>query len=287
MTPAPDPRRAGPHEAVRAWRPSPEAPVEFLEVTDTARRWTMYHERYGLTLTRRGPFAWRYRGAWRDCGPGEVALMQPGEAHAFTPSAEPHSCWSVFLAPDTLAAAAADLGLAHVPDLPALRTVQTHDPAVTGALRALREAVTGDGSRLAQETHVAALVRTLVERHGERRLAPRTPDRAAAIAAVRRAREYLHANAAVNVSLDALARAAYLSKYHLARTFTAVEGVPPHQYVTALRLARVKTALAKGMSVSRAALDAGFLSQAHLHRHFVAAFGVTPGRYARGVRPRA
>jgi len=31
--------------------------------------------------------------------------------------------------------------------------------------------------------------------------------------------EYLHAHHAENVSLDALAKAAYLSKYHLARVF--------------------------------------------------------------------
>ncbi len=293
---------AEPVEAVRVWRLDPG--VELLHTTDSARLWTMYHERYGASLNLRGPFAWRYRGAVRECVPGDVALLQPGEAHTQTRLGAPHSCWTAFLAPDVVAGAAAELDLPAGGPLPALRGAQTRDRAVLAALRASQAVLVGGAAEggepgggepagrpppaeallaegLAAQTHVAALVRALLERCGERRRRVRAPDGPPVAAAVGRAREYLHAHFAEPVSLDALAGAAYLSKYHLARTFAAALGAPPHQYLTALRLARVRAWLAAGVPAARAALDAGFASPAHLHRHFVAAFGLTPGQYAR------
>jgi AraC-like DNA-binding protein len=101
---------------------------------------------------------------------------------------------------------------------------------------------------------------------------------------VRRARDYLAAHFAEDVTLDALAQAAALSKYHLVRVFAAEVGLPPHAYLTELRVAAARRLIARGRGIADAAYATGFATQAHLHRHFRRAWGVAPGQYARAGR---
>jgi len=97
---------------------------------------------------------------------------------------------------------------------------------------------------------------------------------------VRRAREYLESHSGPRVSLDELARAAFMSKFHLVRRFKAAMGVTPGQYQVLIRLARARTFLEQGLPVSRVAYETGFADQSHLTRAFREAYGVTPARFA-------
>ena len=56
---------------------------------------------------------------------------------------------------------------------------------------------------------------------------------------------------------------ARLSVYHFARQFKAATGLPPHQYVIALRVERAKRLLQEGsdLSLAEVAADAGFSDQ--------------------------
>ncbi|QSQ26021.1 helix-turn-helix transcriptional regulator [Pyxidicoccus parkwayensis] len=101
--------------------------------------------------------------------------------------------------------------------------------------------------------------------------------------AVRRAREYLHAHATERVSLEDLAQAVGLSKYHLARVFARETGLPPHTYVQRLRLARALPQLRQGAPAGEVAYALGFADQAHFARTFKDSYGLTPRAYARGA----
>lgn len=68
------------------------------------------------------------------------------------------------------------------------------------------------------------------------------------------------------------------------RQFRREVGLPPHAYLTQLRLARAKGLLARGTAIAAVATDCGFAAQSHLHRHFLRTYGVTPGRYQRSAR---
>lgn len=106
-------------------------------------------------------------------------------------------------------------------------------------------------------------------------------DFVAAHPALNRARDYLRQHVTEPVSLDEVARVAFLSKFHLLRTFAAVYGLSPRAYQMELRLARARRLIDEGVSPSRVAHDAGFADQSHLTRRFRSFYGLTPGTYAR------
>ena len=84
------------------------------------------------------------------------------------------------------------------------------------------------------------------------------------------------------LTLDVLASRADLSRYHFLRTFTAVCGVTPHQYVRRARLTRAAARLiAEETRVIDIALDSGFGDVSNFNRAFREEFGVSPRRYRR------
>lgn len=97
---------------------------------------------------------------------------------------------------------------------------------------------------------------------------------------ISRALRHLEAHATRRLSLDELAAAACMSKYHFLRCFRRIVGLTPHAYLVELRLRRAAAALrASDAPVARVALDAGFGDLSEFHGRFRAAFGATPGRF--------
>ncbi len=85
------------------------------------------------------------------------------------------------------------------------------------------------------------------------------------------------------VTLDALADHADTDKFHLCRAFRAQVGLPPHAYLTRLRIMRAKELLAAGVRPSEIAPHVGLYDQSQLNRHFRRIVGTTPGAYARAL----
>jgi AraC-like DNA-binding protein len=99
--------------------------------------------------------------------------------------------------------------------------------------------------------------------------------------AVGRAREHLERSADRSVTLAELARAAYISPFHLHRLFRADVGVSPHEYLTRIRIDRARGLLADGHSVAEVALAVGYRSPGHFARVFRARTGLRPSEYGR------
>ena len=77
-----------------------------------------------------------------------------------------------------------------------------------------------------------------------------------------------------------LARFARLSPYHFLRTFEALTGTTPHQYLMRARLRRAALRLRTEPSrILDIALDCGFGDVSNFNRAFRAEFGVTPRSY--------
>jgi transcriptional regulator GlxA family with amidase domain len=98
---------------------------------------------------------------------------------------------------------------------------------------------------------------------------------------VKRALDYLVARSADDVSLDNLAANTGADKFHLCRAFRQEVGMPPHAYLTRLRIANANALLAAGQKPTDVATAVGFYDQSQLTRHFRRIVGTTPGRYAR------
>jgi AraC family transcriptional regulator len=107
--------------------------------------------------------------------------------------------------------------------------------------------------------------------------APRAMQHAGRIASLLREIEKRSADP---LSLGDLARAARLSPYHFLRTFKALTGVTPHQWLLRVRLREAARRLtATREAVTDIALDVGFEDLSNFVRSFHAEFGRPPLRY--------
>jgi AraC family transcriptional regulator len=93
---------------------------------------------------------------------------------------------------------------------------------------------------------------------------------------------FIHENYASELSLNAIAEAAHLSPFHLARLFKQALGVSPHQYLIQVRVNSARALLSAGSgerSLAEVASAVGFADQSHLTRHFKRIMGVTPRQF--------
>lgn len=91
-----------------------------------------------------------------------------------------------------------------------------------------------------------------------------------------------HCESGETLDLEALGEAAGWSPFHLHRTFKAVLGVTPKQFVDACRVTALKTKLRQGRSVTAAVYDAGFGSSSRVYERVDTKLGMTPGEYRQG-----
>lgn len=83
-------------------------------------------------------------------------------------------------------------------------------------------------------------------------------------------------------TLDALARAAGLSRFHFHRVFKAVTGVTPRAYAVACRAGRTREALRTSRTVTDAIFNAGFNSSASFYAESPAMLGMAPTAFRGG-----
>ena len=102
---------------------------------------------------------------------------------------------------------------------------------------------------------------------------------------LRRVLDHIAANVTDAITLADLAAIAGYSQFHFARKFTLAMGVPPHRYISRLRLENAMAELAAGkLPLAEIALNAQFSSQASFTRAFHRAAGMTPQEYRRRRR---
>jgi AraC family transcriptional regulator len=94
---------------------------------------------------------------------------------------------------------------------------------------------------------------------------------------------FVESNFAAAISLDAIAAASGVSRYHLCRAFGAATGQSVMRYVRARRLSEAARALAAGApDILTVALDWGYGSHEAFTRAFRDQFGTTPERVRAG-----
>jgi AraC family transcriptional regulator of adaptative response/methylated-DNA-[protein]-cysteine methyltransferase len=83
-------------------------------------------------------------------------------------------------------------------------------------------------------------------------------------------------------SLNALAQAAGMSRFHFHRIFKAIAGVTPKAYADAHRHKRIREKLAGSETVTEAIYDAGFNSSGRFYATSAQALGMTPTNFRSG-----
>jgi AraC family transcriptional regulator of adaptative response/methylated-DNA-[protein]-cysteine methyltransferase len=101
---------------------------------------------------------------------------------------------------------------------------------------------------------------------------------------VRELCRYIETHLDERLLLADLAARAGLSPFHLQRSFRAVAGVTPKQYVDAARVKRLKSELRDSHDVTQAVYDAGYASSSNVYERAGTQLGMTPNQYRRGGR---
>ena len=145
---------------------------------------------------------------------------------------------------------------------------------------ALRE---GDGTALYVDGLAQAMAAHLTRSHSTlSRPRPVQSLDGAVPGRMRRLADYIEAELAGDLSLEAMAAEVGLSPLYLARHFKGVFGETPHHYVLRRRTERARRLLLMGAGIAETAMACGFSDQSSLTRAFRQATGTTPGAFRRG-----
>jgi AraC-like DNA-binding protein len=162
-------------------------------------------------------------------------------------------------------------------DIPNFPNPVIQDNHLVNLIRQLHVVLEQSTSTLERESHFISTLAQLIVRHADGR--PRLRPALIGHQAVKRAREYIDAHYTKNITLDQLANITGLSPFHLTRIFRQIVGLPPHLYLTQVRIERAKRLLTQGWPVAHVAVETGFFDQSHFTKRFKRIVGVTPGQY--------
>lgn len=237
-----------------------------------------WHDSFGFGLMDRGgQVSASGRGQVQSLA-GQIITTNPGEVHDGVPLHQSARRWRmVYVAPEVLAEM---VGRDHVElTLPVLDNAMLHqvfdtlfrhwDPKATAGGKAMQEELLANAAGL------------LVRHYG---CEPPADERRASMTAVR---ECLLDQLDSPPTLTTLAACAGLSRYQLVRQFAKVHGLPPFAWLQQHRVRHAQALIAKGLSLSDAALRSGFSDQSHLTRAFSRYLGFTPGMWQRVQRQSA
>lgn len=240
------------------------------------------HETYSIGVTASGVQTFHCGGTLHASLRGDVILFNPDEPHDGQRGTQEGFGYSMLYVSQQVVDECRDkeAGL----DMAAYFSQPVVRDAVMG--RALARAISAAGqaqeSLRAEELTRSVLVR-LLQRYGERRSSG-DETRSAGMARMVCIRDYLRSHFDQDITVDALAREAGLSRVHLTRAFAQQFGVPPHIYLNAVRLERAQAGMLAGQSLAEVAASCGFADQSHFSRRFKGSVGVAPGAWLRQMR---
>lgn len=249
--------------------------TEVMAAYQSSRRWHVFHERYAFCVCRKAASGVRYRGVEELIHDGNVVVREPGETHCNTFVAKPAEFKMLFVEPSSVESAARELG--HSGTFHFAPFAIRNDPDLFRKLYRLCASIEARRSALEQESLFAATLVALA-RHAEQKT--EAPEVKHGKRAVERAKVYLRERFNESVSLEELAAACGLSRFHLVHAFTKEAGLSPHAYQVHVRVERARSLLQKGVSPATVAANLGFADQSHFTRHFKRILHVTPNQYA-------
>lgn len=261
------------------WHAMPTLDMDVISARYVQQEFPLhFHETYVVCVDERGAHASWYRGANLVVPERFLTLVTPGEVH--TGRRVPGQVWhyrGIYPSVALMRRVAEEAGVGTC-DVALAEGLSVDDAALTEAFLVAHRASESDPDSLEAECAMTEVLVSLLRRHadGSRRPAERPP-----VHLIHAIRDYLEAHLADRITLDQLARSTGLSRYAVLRVFRRVVGIPPHQYLTQLRVRRAEQLLRRGHPPAMVAQMVGFADQSHLNRHFRRLIGVTPGVYVR------
>lgn len=97
---------------------------------------------------------------------------------------------------------------------------------------------------------------------------------------VQKALQHIAGHIAEDLSLDSIASACYISKYHLSHAFSREVGISVYRYIMLKRLLMARQLLAAGEPAGQVCTICGFSDYTSFYRAFKAEYGISPGAFA-------
>ena len=261
------------------WRDRDLRGMELLRARFVTHRYAPHtHEGFALGVIETGAERFEYRHATHVAPAGAVVAINPGEVH--TGSAALPEGWRYrMLYPDAaiLQEVASEMSGRPRP-VPYFPEPVIDDPALARDLLRLHATLEARAEPLERSSRLAEAFARLIEGHAD--TLHIEPPVQAELALVGRLRSYLEERASTPVRLEELAEMAEMSAFRTLRVFEQSTGMPPHAYLTQVRIARARRLLAQRIPPAQVAALVGFYDQSHLTRHFKRIVGITPGQYA-------
>lgn len=233
------------------------------------------HESYALGVVEQGAMRFWHRGAEHVAADGELIAINPGEVHDGR-TASQAGCRYRMLYVECSAidqVFGEESGRTRALKSPVLRNRRL----ASLACRVHRGLESPRADALEQHARLAQLLFQLFGTYGLPPLSAQDIGNTTRVVAL--AKDYMAAHLDEPVLLRDLASMAGLSPFHFLRCFKRATGMPPHAYLTQLRLQRARALLRATEPPAQVAAALGFADQSHLTRRFKAAFGVTPSQY--------
>ncbi len=270
-------------EQARFWRAPDLGNLELLRATYIKHSFARHaHEGFMVGVIEQGGCRFYYRGSFHVAAAGSLVFINPGEPHDGT-GADAASMTYRALYPEValLQHAASELA-GRQRGVPYFSEPVTADEPLSRLVCSLHQTLEAAVSPLERESRFLETFAHVIGRYAEHRPVPFSLGQEHQ--AIRRARDYLEASYDEQVTLAQLASVANLSPFHFLRVFRAEIGLPPHGYLTQVRIEHAKTLLSLGVPIPQVAYETGFVDQSHLTRHFKRLVGVTPGQYLLGSK---
>jgi AraC family transcriptional regulator len=234
------------------------------------------HRDLEIAWAARGGLAYRVGTHTFELRAASAIVVPPGVEHVTLAVPGPEA-FSVHLKPELVAEVADAFG-------PAYRRHRIVTGTIDDAGRLIRianllgEEAAGPGpaATLAAEAFTEALAVELIRGAPSERCAALGHD-----PRIRHALQCIEERSTEPLTLDDLARAAGMSRFHFSRLFRQALGRSPYRYLLDVRLARAAERLRAGhATVTEAALDAGFTDLSRFARLFRRRFGCRPSEMA-------
>lgn len=235
------------------------------------------HEEYSIGLTLQGRQDFFCGTSFHKSTPGGVMIFNPEEVHDGHSGLEQNLEYvMLYIHPDEMMPLFHALGYKGNSPL-RLNGTLFDDPILRYRVCSMADILKShELSQIEYESGLLMLSQALVRQHGSLDL-PAYRTRTDTL--LMKAKDFIIANLGNDISIDQIAAASNMSKYHFIRLFRSQFGITPHQYVLNCRINHARKALQVGVNATQAAVESGFADASHLNRNFKKVFGMTPKQF--------
>ncbi|MGL6313147.1 AraC family transcriptional regulator [Vibrio sp. WXL103] len=237
------------------------------------------HEEYSIGVTCRGRQDFFSNGTFHKSNAGNVIFFNPEQVHDGHAGAGQEMEYQMLYIPESRLINLMKTVGKVTNDQARLKVSSFQDTMLREQVFSLTQMLNRPQacSSLEEELHLIGIAKSIVRIGGGQPTFSGSSNRADIL--IKRAKEFIHDNLHQKISVEEIAKAASLSKYHFIRLFNQQYGMTPHQYVISYKINRAKHQLELGTNPTDIAMQYGFSDLSHLNRNFKNTFGITPNQY--------